>query len=87
MEMDQIGIGPSQRTFLILVRRLIAAGFNKQAIRAFDDMESFVGRASNGWEFNFLLDTLCKYGYVKVRIFTFSLPGFFLLLNLAYFLT
>lgn len=66
VEMDQRGVVPSPRTFAVLVRRYVAAGFTRQAIRAFDDMPAFIGREPDGSEFNMLLDTLCKYGYPKV---------------------
>lgn len=69
IEMDQRGVGPSPRTFSVLIRRHVAAGLTRQAIRAFDDMEAFVGREPNGDEFKMLLDTLCKYGYPKVSTF------------------
>ncbi|XP_078433497.1 pentatricopeptide repeat-containing protein At2g13420, mitochondrial-like [Wolffia australiana] len=72
MEMDQRGIPPSPRTFLVLVRRLAAAGLSKQALRAFDDMEAFVGRSPTSAEFNLLLDTLCKYGFVKLAADIFN---------------
>ena len=57
----------SPRTFAVLARRLVAAGMTRQAIRAFDDMEAFVGREPDAVEFATLLDTLCKYKYPKVR--------------------
>lgn len=66
VEMDQRGVSPTTRTFGILMRRYIAAGFTRLAIRAFDDIEGFLGREANGEEFKMLLDTLCKYGYPKV---------------------
>lgn len=76
VEMDLRGVAPSPRTFAILVRRYIAAGLTRQAIRAFDDMEAFIGREPGSAEFNMLLDTLCKYGYPKVH----SLTSFVILL-------
>jgi hypothetical protein len=57
----------SPRTFAMLARRYIAAGMTRQAVRAFDDMEAFVGREPDASEFATLLDTLCKYKYPKVR--------------------
>ncbi|RWV90891.1 hypothetical protein GW17_00046864 [Ensete ventricosum] len=66
IEMDQRGVGPTPTTFAVLVRRYVAAGMARQAVRTFDDMEAFVGREPNGEEFKMLLDTLCKYGYTKV---------------------
>jgi len=56
----------SPRTFAVLARRYIAAGMTRQAVRAFDDMEAFVGREANSAEFATLLDTLCKYKYPNV---------------------
>lgn len=56
----------SPRTFAVLARRYIAGGMTRQAVRAFDDMEAFVGREPNPAEFATLLDTLCKYKYPKV---------------------
>ncbi|GMJ11894.1 hypothetical protein like AT1G52640 [Hibiscus trionum] len=82
LEMDQSDISPDSSTFMILVRRLIAAGFTRQAIRAYDDMGSFVtagidtdsdNHSQNDSScFCFLLDTLCKYGYVKVAVEIFN---------------
>ncbi|XP_042467957.1 pentatricopeptide repeat-containing protein At2g13420, mitochondrial-like [Zingiber officinale] len=72
IEMDQRGVGPSPRTFSVLIRRHVAAGLTRQAIRAFDDMEAFVGREPNGDEFKMLLDTLCKYGYPKIATELFN---------------
>lgn len=67
IEMDQRGgEGPTSRTFAILVRRYVAAGMTRQAVRAFDDMEAFIGREPDVDDFKKLLDTLCKYGYPKV---------------------
>ncbi|KAI3920313.1 hypothetical protein MKW92_006283 [Papaver armeniacum] len=66
LEMDQLGDKPTSKTFGILFRRLIAAGLTRQAIQAFDDMESFTKRETDREDFVDLLDTLCKYGYAKV---------------------
>ncbi|CAN0890717.1 Pentatricopeptide repeat-containing protein At2g13420, mitochondrial [Linum grandiflorum] len=65
---------PNFLTFSILIRRLIAAGFTRQAIRAFDDMQAFLPQGSvvDETHFCFLLDTLCKYGYVKVAVEIFN---------------
>ncbi|KAK9108542.1 hypothetical protein Syun_024553 [Stephania yunnanensis] len=65
-------VNPSSRTFGILIRRLIAAGLTRQAIRTFDDMESFIERRTESEDFCYLLDTLCKYGYVKVATEIFN---------------
>ncbi|CAM8993715.1 unnamed protein product [Rhodiola kirilowii] len=72
VEMDQSGVTPSSTTFLVLIRRLIAAGLTRQAVRAFDDMESFVERKVSVKDFIFLIDTLCKYGHVKVATEIFN---------------
>ncbi|GAV79783.1 PPR domain-containing protein/PPR_2 domain-containing protein [Cephalotus follicularis] len=80
IEMPQRNVVPNSTTFLILIRRLISAGLTRQAIRAFDDMNSFldvekaamgdIGNAND--DFCYLLDTLCKYGYVKVAVEVFN---------------
>lgn len=75
--MDQNNITPISSAFLILIRRLIAAGLTRQAIRAFDDMKCFVQTENQNSNidvnfFCFLLDTLCKYGYVKVAVEVFT---------------
>ncbi|KAF3440621.1 hypothetical protein FNV43_RR18905 [Rhamnella rubrinervis] len=72
VEMDQNMITPTSTTFLILVRRLISAGLTRQAVRAFDDIASFVGTKTTTEDFRFLLDTLCKYGYVRVAVEVFN---------------
>ncbi|XP_051205163.1 pentatricopeptide repeat-containing protein At2g13420, mitochondrial [Lolium perenne] len=60
------------RTFAVLARRYVAAGMTRQAVRAFDDMEAFVGREPDAGEFTTLLDTLCKYKYPKVAAEVFN---------------
>ncbi|CAK9150553.1 unnamed protein product [Ilex paraguariensis] len=72
VEMDQKKIKPTTTTFLILIRRLISAGFTRQAIRAFDDMECFTEKQVERNDFCYLLDTLCKYGYAKVAMEIFN---------------
>ncbi|KAK9292539.1 hypothetical protein L1049_020513 [Liquidambar formosana] len=72
IEMDQQNVTPTATTFRILVRRLISAGFTRQAIRAFDDMECFVVKGASKDDFVFLIDTLCKYGYVKIATDIFN---------------
>ncbi|KAG9139221.1 hypothetical protein Leryth_027278 [Lithospermum erythrorhizon] len=66
---------PNFTTFYILLRRLISAGLTRQAIRAFDEMHIFIEEESDAvWKsyFCYLLDTLCKYGYVKVATEVFN---------------
>ncbi|OMP08437.1 hypothetical protein COLO4_06474 [Corchorus olitorius] len=83
LEMDQTNISPDSSTFMILIRRLIAAGLTRQAIRAYDDMGCFVTAdlessdsdsvsQNSSFCFCYLLDTLCKYGYVKVAVEIFN---------------
>ncbi|XP_072981692.1 pentatricopeptide repeat-containing protein At2g13420, mitochondrial-like [Typha angustifolia] len=81
IEMGQIGGGDGDgggagattaRIFAVLVRRYVAAGMTRQAVRSFDDMEAFVGREPSVAEFQILLDTLCKYGYPKVATEIFN---------------
>lgn len=65
---------PNFTTFYILIRRLISAGLTRQAVRAFSEMHIFIGSAEEFSEFHFcfLLDTLCKYGYVKLATELFN---------------
>ncbi|MCL7050154.1 hypothetical protein MKW94_024149 [Papaver nudicaule] len=72
LEMDQLGVKPTSKTFGILFRRLIAAGLTRQAIRAFDDMERFIETETGREDFVYLLDTLCKYGYAKLATEIFN---------------
>ncbi|GMN57960.1 hypothetical protein TIFTF001_027056 [Ficus carica] len=72
VEMDQTRLRPTPLTFRILIRRLISAGLTRQAVRAFDDVEAFVGSRTTSEDFHFLLDTLCKYGYVRVAVEVFN---------------
>uniref|UniRef100_A0A2P2MGW8 Pentatricopeptide repeat-containing protein n=1 Tax=Rhizophora mucronata TaxID=61149 RepID=A0A2P2MGW8_RHIMU len=72
IHMDQRNVQPTFLTFSILIRRLIAAGLTRQAVRAFDDMGSFIPEALDETHFCFLLDTLCKYGCVKVAVEIFN---------------
>ena len=43
-----------------------------QAIRAFNDIDAFVEKKVSSEDFCLLLDTLCKYGHVKVAIEVFN---------------
>ncbi|KAJ8642590.1 hypothetical protein MRB53_004338 [Persea americana] len=72
VEMSQREDNPNSGVFHVLIRRYIAAGLTRQAIRTFDDMEAFVERKPELGDFNFLLDTLCKYGYAKVATEIFN---------------
>ncbi|KAL1817379.1 hypothetical protein ACET3Z_019953 [Daucus carota] len=74
VEMDQVGRRPGRNTFRVLIRRLIAGGFTRQAIRVFEDMGCFVvGEDDEGCsDMIYLVDTLCKYGYVKVATEVFN---------------
>lgn len=73
VEMEQQeNLKPSSETFLILVKRLIAAGLTRQAVRAFDDAPCFLENRLGVDEFAFLLDTLCKYGHTKLAVGVFN---------------
>ncbi|KAJ3671831.1 hypothetical protein LUZ60_007910 [Juncus effusus] len=72
VEMGGDGVAPTSTTFAVMVRRHVAAGLTRQAVRAFDDMEAFVGREPNSDEFCMLLDTLCKYKYPKIAMEIFN---------------
>ncbi|KAK1257408.1 Pentatricopeptide repeat-containing protein [Acorus gramineus] len=71
-DMDRRGLPPSPRTFHVLIRRLVAAGMTRQAVRAFDDMETFIERPPTKAEFTRLLDTLCKYRHVRLAMELFN---------------
>ncbi|XP_019159069.1 PREDICTED: pentatricopeptide repeat-containing protein At2g13420, mitochondrial-like [Ipomoea nil] len=76
IQMEHRKISPNFTTFYLLIRRLIAAGLTRQAIRAFSEMYIFID--DNGEEdvwnsyFCYLLDSLCKYGYVRVATELFN---------------
>ncbi|CAH8298694.1 unnamed protein product [Eruca vesicaria subsp. sativa] len=63
---------PSPETFLILVKRLIAAGLTRQALRTFDDAPTFLQTPFTLHHFAFLLDTLCKYGHTRLAVGVFN---------------
>ncbi|XP_027904394.1 pentatricopeptide repeat-containing protein At2g13420, mitochondrial-like [Vigna unguiculata] len=70
VEMAQRDLHPTPATFLTLIRRLIAAGLTRQAVRAFHDIDAFAKTTPD--DFCFLLDTLCKYGYVRLAVEVFN---------------
>lgn len=72
IEMGQIFPQVCVKTFAILIRRYIAAGLVRQAVKAFDDMESFLERQPTGEDFKMLLDTLCKYRFSRVATQLFN---------------
>ncbi|KAL2460181.1 Pentatricopeptide repeat (PPR) superfamily protein [Abeliophyllum distichum] len=66
---------PNFTTFFILIRRLVSAGLTRTAVRTFHDMGIFlidVFDSQFSYCFCYLLDTLCKYGYVKVATEVFN---------------
>ncbi|CAH9127131.1 unnamed protein product [Cuscuta epithymum] len=76
VQMDQQKISPNFTTFYVLIRRLISAGLTRQAVRAFSEMFVFIDEhgEEDVWNlyFCYLLDTLCKYGYVRVATEVFN---------------
>lgn len=76
IQMEQRKISPNFTTFYVLIRRLIAAGLTRQAVRAFSEMYIFIDEncEDDVWNsyFCYLLDTLCKYGYVRVATELFN---------------
>ncbi|CAK8564779.1 unnamed protein product [Lathyrus sativus] len=72
VEMDQNNLPPSPTTFFILIKRLISANLTRQAIRCFFEIEPFTDAKLTSEHFTFLLDTLCKYGHVKLACDLFN---------------
>ncbi|VFQ94520.1 unnamed protein product [Cuscuta campestris] len=76
IEMEKKKISPNFTTFYVLIRRLISAGFTRQAVRAFSEMFVFIDEHGEDdvWNlyFCYLLDTLCKYGHVRVATEVFN---------------
>ncbi|KAK4345350.1 hypothetical protein RND71_035526 [Anisodus tanguticus] len=85
IQMDQKSVKTNFTTFYLLIRRLISAGLTRQAIRTFSEMHVFLDEQSEDqvWKdyFYYLLDTLCKYGYVKVATEVFNKEKWRLELN------
>ncbi|TKY57043.1 Pentatricopeptide repeat-containing protein mitochondrial [Spatholobus suberectus] len=71
-EMDQNDLTPTPSTFLTLIRRLVSAGLTRQAVRAFHDIDAFADTKTTPDDFCVLLDTLCKYGHVKLAAEVFN---------------
>ncbi|KAK7385847.1 hypothetical protein VNO78_31763 [Psophocarpus tetragonolobus] len=72
VEMDQRRLSPTPATFLTLIRRLVSAGLTRQAVRAFHDIDAFSQTKTSPDDFSFLLDTLCKYGHVRLAVEVFN---------------
>ncbi|XP_047316381.1 pentatricopeptide repeat-containing protein At2g13420, mitochondrial-like [Impatiens glandulifera] len=72
IEMDQQNVKPTSIVFRVLIRRLVSSGLTRQSISAFDDMKYFLEKEPNEDDFCYLLDTLCKYGHVKVATQVFN---------------
>ncbi|KAL2941830.1 hypothetical protein RDABS01_030180 [Bienertia sinuspersici] len=72
LKMETLNLKPQNSTFLIFIRRLIAANFTRQAIRVFDDMPCFIETEVCKDDYVYVIDTLCKYGYVKVAMEFFN---------------
>ncbi|KAG5053184.1 hypothetical protein GLYMA_02G271600v4 [Glycine max] len=73
VEMDQRHhLTPTPSTFLTLIRRLICAGLTRQAVRAFHDIDAFSETKTTPQDFCVLLDTLCKYGHVRLAVEVFN---------------
>ncbi|XP_021772568.1 pentatricopeptide repeat-containing protein At2g13420, mitochondrial-like [Chenopodium quinoa] len=72
LQMQTLNLKPQNSTFLIFIRRLIAANFTRQAIRGFDDMPCFTETEVCKDDFVYVIDTLCKYGYVRVAMELFN---------------
>ncbi|CAA3001076.1 Hypothetical predicted protein [Olea europaea subsp. europaea] len=77
MDSQEIGIQskPNFTTFFILIRRLVSAGLTRSAVRTFHDIGIFLNDVFDtqfSFCFCYLLDTLCKYGYVKVATEVFN---------------
>ncbi|KAL3326225.1 hypothetical protein AABB24_037090, partial [Solanum stoloniferum] len=85
IQMDQKSVKTDFTTFYVLIRRLISAGFTRQAIRTFSEMHVFLDQYGEDevWKlyFSYLLDTLCKYGYAKVATEVFNKEKWRLELN------
>ncbi|EPS66675.1 hypothetical protein M569_08098, partial [Genlisea aurea] len=76
LQMDGQGNGakPDFTTFFVLIRRLVSAGLTRSAVRAFYDVGVFLDDFDSNFSslFCYLLDTLCKFGYVRVAVEVFN---------------
>ncbi|KMT14060.1 hypothetical protein BVRB_4g078880 [Beta vulgaris subsp. vulgaris] len=72
LQMQTLNLKPQNSTFLIFIRRLIAANFTRQSIRVFDDMPCFTETEASIDDFLYVIDTLCKYGYVRIAMELFN---------------
>ncbi|KAL3653206.1 hypothetical protein CASFOL_002887 [Castilleja foliolosa] len=76
MDRSKTGAKPDFTTFFVLIRCSISTGLTRTAIRPFYDMGILLGSDVPESHFSFcicyLLDTLCKYGYVKVTVEVFN---------------
>ncbi|XP_059297010.1 pentatricopeptide repeat-containing protein At2g13420, mitochondrial-like [Lycium ferocissimum] len=84
VQMETKSVKINFTTFYLLIRRLIGSGLTRQAIRAFSEMHVFLDESEDVvWKcyFCYLLDTLCKYGYVKVATEVFNKEKWRLELN------
>lgn len=67
VEMSRDSLELPKQAFRLFIRRLVAAGLTRQALRAFDDIPCFCdGFVSDAEDRIFLIDTLCKYGHVRI---------------------
>ncbi|KAI4330109.1 hypothetical protein MLD38_028416 [Melastoma candidum] len=71
--MSQDSIELPKPAFRLFIRRLVSAGLTRQALRAFDDIPCFCDCFVSDAEDNiYLIDTLCKYGHVRIAAQVFK---------------